>query len=57
MELSVFSHPMAILKMSIWLAFLAEDSFSISFAAEDALNTCNKNTCPDIQVSAADSWI
>ena len=34
-----------------------KDSFSISFAAEDALNTCNKNTCPDIQVSAADSWI
>ena len=34
-----------------------KDNFEIKFNVRDALKTCDKSKCPDIQVAAANSWI
>ena len=34
-----------------------KDKFELKFNVKDALQTCDKSNCPDIQVAAAESWI
>lgn len=55
-ELAMTSLPDMIFS-SNFLTMRYKDEFEMKFSARDALNTCDKTHCPDVQVAAADSWI